>query len=250
MNILELPADVLYSIFLFLDVRGMPFAICKKWYKLFTNETWWRLRYENTMFYKKNIPKCRSWRWSCQVQSNPVIGEITSYREPDSFPIFEFRGGCIYSIKYEQNNKIISETHYSGDTSDVYIGMVNKTSSVRNGLGIYRWTTSNDFYVGEWSFGEYVGQGTYYWEDGRIYSGGFKNQKLCGHGTFIFPDGAIFEGEFKKDGRSCGRMIWRDGSIYDGFWVRDSSGQRKEWDGFLINSYPQQREIVKRKKTQ
>jgi hypothetical protein len=84
--------------------------------------------------------------------------------------------------------------------------------------------------------------GTYRWNDGRCYKGGFYADKRHGKGNYVWPDGASYVGEF-RDGQHEGQGTYKfagesscdllrvsygqiiihhsfclDGSIYEGEW--------------------------------
>jgi hypothetical protein len=66
------------------------------------------------------------------------------------------------------------------------------------------------------------GKGTHTWEDGRVFVGGWKDNKMhgkvnletfrltwLGFGTFTWTDGTKFEGEYKDDKKEGhGKFYW------------------------------------------
>lgn len=58
-------------------------------------------------------------------------------------------------------------------------------------------------YVGEWQDGQYGGQGTLTYPDGRQYIGQFKNGQMEGQGEMTYPDGKVQNGLW-KDGKFTG----------------------------------------------
>jgi len=247
MNFIDLPDDILYSIFLFFDINAIPYTLCKKWYNSLQNELWWKGRYESTLFFQRKIPMIHSWKWICQIQCKPVKKPTCGfhYEQPGVFPFFAIKEQeDFYAIRYKQGPTLISETQYHD--GDKYIGVVEKNFLVRDEYGIYFWNTLGDMYIGGWNIGHCHGDGIYYWGHGCIYSGQWKKQRFHGKGIHIFSDGAIFEGRFENHRRMYGKMIWRDGSVYYGEWGNDSSGQGKDWDGFLLKNCFEQIEISKK----
>ena len=68
-----------------------------------------------------------------------------------------------------------------------------------NCYGSFTWE-SGDKYLGEWKNNKIDGQGTYTWgKSGDKYVGELKNNKLHGQGIFYFANGKIQEGIFKDD---------------------------------------------------
>lgn len=43
------------------------------------------------------------------------------------------------------------------------------------------------------------GDGTYTWNDGRVYNGEWSDDKMHGKGIFTWPDGRIYDGFFEND---------------------------------------------------
>ena len=59
-------------------------------------------------------------------------------------------------------------------------------------------------------------------ENGDLYKGQLKNNKMNGNGTYIFDNGEKYIGEFKDDKfHGKGKYIYPDGSEEKGEWVDD-----------------------------
>ena len=79
-------------------------------------------------------------------------------------------------------------------------------------------------YTGDEKRGLRHGQGVCYWEDGRRFVGGFRNDEIHGHGKMIYPNGDVYKGEWRnglKHGR--GTYTWKSGDVYEGSY---RSGKR------------------------
>ena len=65
----------------------------------------------------------------------------------------------------------------------------------RHGHGTYKWNNGGK-YVGGWQYGEQHGQGTYTYADGSEYVGEFRDGKQHGQGTLSWCDGTKKTGCF------------------------------------------------------
>ena len=55
----------------------------------------------------------------------------------------------------------------------------------------------------------FLKKGVYRWKDGRVYSGGWKNNRMEGEGEFKWPDGHYYKGSYKNDRKEGeGTFIW------------------------------------------
>jgi len=72
--------------------------------------------------------------------------------------------------------------------------------------------------------GEQQCYGKYYYKDGSVYEGDYKDSKPCGSGIKTYKDGRVYEGEF-KDGKpnGYGKAVFTNKDIYEGRFV---NGQR------------------------
>ena len=71
-----------------------------------------------------------------------------------------------------------------------------------------------------------AGNGTYYYTDGRLYKGGWKDGKQSGSGSLTWPDGDSYVGAWEDGVRQgWGAYYWNNGNSYqvliDG-WCVDS----------------------------
>jgi len=86
----------------------------------------------------------------------------------------------------------------------IYFGQ--KDNGLINGVGRRQ---STQLQEGLWVNGQLNGYGRVIFENGRVYVGGFKNQKKFGKGTLHFPNGAKQAGTWDGDrftrSRSRGR---------------------------------------------
>jgi len=78
-------------------------------------------------------------------------------------------------------------------TGDYY----NCTVIKPTGLGLENKCKEGKF-VGEWKDGEFHGQGTLTWFDGRMFVGEFKDTKEHGQGTYTYKSGRKRVGEYRK----------------------------------------------------
>ena len=68
------------------------------------------------------------------------------------------------------------------------------------------------------------GEGEYIWEDGKSYSGTFRNDKRHGYGEFLWPSGKVYKGNW-KDGKMHGKgELNKDGNSVSGVW---ENGKKK-----------------------
>jgi hypothetical protein len=93
-------------------------------------------------------------------------------------------------------------------------------NSLHNCTGTYTWE-NGDVYDGDWKNNKMDGLGTFYYKkSGNEYDGDWKNNKKHGFGTYYWNDGDKYVGDFlndKKHGK--GRYTWKSGSKYEGDWV-------------------------------
>ncbi|XP_028917676.1 MORN repeat-containing protein 2 isoform X1 [Ornithorhynchus anatinus] len=84
---------------------------------------------------------------------------------------------------------------------DKYEGNCTRTSNgalERNGEGVH--TTQNGIvYVGNWKNDKMNGSGRLEHPSGAVYEGQFKDNKFHGLGTYTFPNGAKYSGNFNEN---------------------------------------------------
>ena len=80
-----------------------------------------------------------------------------------------------------------------------------------------------EIYIGQFGKdGLRKGKGIMKYNNGGIYNGNWKDDKLDGKGKYIFRDGSSYEGEFCKGSREgWGKMTCKNGDVYEGNWMKD-----------------------------
>ena len=101
-----------------------------------------------------------------------------------------------------------------------------------NCYGIYKWSTVNERYEGEFQSGYRNGFGTYFYANGNKYIGEWSNDRPNGKGTMIFASGAKYIGEVKNGKRhGQGSYFYSDGERLTGKWnegeFADSNSYKK-----------------------
>ncbi|XP_075421566.1 radial spoke head 10 homolog B isoform X3 [Ascaphus truei] len=115
-------------------------------------------------------------------------------------------------------------------SGDIYEG--NWNNNVRHGMGTMRWLSCNEEFTGQWVNGMQNGFGTYSWILKRVpgsqyplkneYVGNFVNGVRQGNGLFYYANGAIYDGEWKDNKKhGMGKFIFKNGQIYSGEFVKD-----------------------------
>lgn len=88
---------------------------------------------------------------------------------------------------------------------------------------------TNGTYTGNRENGKKSGTGTFKWNDGTVYEGEWKEDKINGKGKLTIPDKGTYEGYFEngqKQGQ--GKYNFQNGDIYEGNFSQDKmSGQGK-----------------------
>jgi hypothetical protein len=112
-----------------------------------------------------------------------------------------------YGVKYEFDQNKNTDTRTEGTFNN---GLL---------LGCGRIIMSNgEIFFGEFSHGKMVGYGEYQREDGSKYEGQFVEGVPHGKGTETMADGSTFEGVYFGGIRKQGKITWKDGSSYEGFF--------------------------------
>lgn len=77
-------------------------------------------------------------------------------------------------------------------------------------------------YVGETDFGYLVGEGTFNFASGTVYTGQWRNNMMNGQGILKVPSEGTYTGDFLDSEKSGhGKFVWDDGAVYDGEWKYD-----------------------------
>ncbi len=105
-------------------------------------------------------------------------------------------------------------------------GIVN---GLRDGEGLLTYPESNEFnresYEGDWTQGNFSGNGTMIWQGGEKYFGEWLNGLKHGDGVLKFAEhklGFSYEGGWKEGKFSGnGTFIWKDGEKYVGDYLND-----------------------------
>ena len=133
-----------------------------------------------------------------------------------------------YGVKYEFDHTKNTDTRTEG--------------TFNNGIlfGCGRIIISNgEIFFGEFSHGKMTGNGEYQREDGSKYEGQFFEGVPHGKGTETRVDGSTFEGVYFGGIRKHGKITWKDGSSYEGFFENDKFsgkgkynwGNQREYEG-------------------
>ena len=97
--------------------------------------------------------------------------------------------------------------------------------------------------AGSFTNGRLYGYAEIKFKNGNNFIGEFNAGHMSGNGEYKYqnlesdssvPDAGIYEGEYKRGKRyGKGKMKWRDGSEFDGYWVKDMrlKGKMKMIDG-------------------
>jgi hypothetical protein len=121
------------------------------------------------------------------------------------------RNGEYYEAEFK-NNLPIGEVKFS--FGDKYIGGWNDKGPHGKGKYYYK---EGYIYDGEYKNGKRNGQGIFTNPNGEKYVGEFKDGKNHGQGTYTFPDGGKYVGEYKNDMRDGrGKFTTSDGSTLSG----------------------------------
>jgi hypothetical protein len=86
------------------------------------------------------------------------------------------------------------------------------------GIGTYIYNNGNT-YTGGWVSGKRQGEGECYYANGAHYKGDFKGDLRDGFGIYTSPNKDIYQGEFKNDerwGKGRGTISSPEGGVYDG----------------------------------
>lgn len=104
-------------------------------------------------------------------------------------------------------------------TTGVYSGSLSKSTGMPNGRGLLEYEETGHWFEGDWIHGRLTGYGRLSNGGGYFYEGGLKNHYLHGIGVMTFADGRVFKGEYSKGQMIEGKMLYEDGSEYEGSWL-------------------------------
>ena len=134
------------------------------------------------------------------------------------------RSAKIYGDKILNNDILttssISKASSSSSLSKLpnCVGRYNEKTWT-NCYGIYKWSTVNESYEGEFLNGKRHGFGSYFYANGSKYIGEWSNDRANGKGTMIFVSGAKYVGEVKNAKRhGQGTYFYVDGERLTGKW--------------------------------
>ena len=98
--------------------------------------------------------------------------------------------------------------------------------------GVYYYA-NGDVYDGDFKENNKTGYGTFSASTGEIYKGEILETSRNGIGTLHFTNGDIYKGAFIMDRREGhGKYIWKSGGVYDGQWFND----KMHGEGVFINT--------------
>ena len=70
--------------------------------------------------------------------------------------------------------------------------------------------------------GQMHGRGVYWYADGKVYEGDWKDDKRHGRGVCRYASGNLYDGDYKDDKRHGGGMYrYASGAVYEGDWTDD-----------------------------
>jgi hypothetical protein len=116
---------------------------------------------------------------------------------------------------YEVKQQVIVDPYGEKGT---YAGTLSKGTGMPHGKGRLEYAAGR-WYEGEWKHGRWTGQGRLSNGDGDLYEGELRNDHKHGKGTMRFADGRVFVGEYVNGQMTEGKMIYQDGSTYEGGWA-------------------------------
>jgi len=116
---------------------------------------------------------------------------------------------------YEVKQQVIVDPYGEKGT---YAGTLSKGTGMPHGKGRLEYAAGR-WYEGEWKHGRWTGTGRLSNGDGDLYEGELRNDHKHGKGTMRFADGRVFVGEYVNGQMTDGKMIYQDGSTYEGGWA-------------------------------
>jgi hypothetical protein len=107
--------------------------------------------------------------------------------------VFLAEGGGSQSVKESWAvNEVYTNGSYTGPVIDGKRGGKGKGKMIYN---------NGDMYEGDWKNDKMEGYGKFIYNNGDIYEGDWKDNKREGHGKYIYSNGNIYEGDWKNDKR-------------------------------------------------
>lgn len=145
-------------------------------------------------------------------------------------------GGVKFSGFVKDGQPVSGTVRYADGIS----GKLTKAQDSSLGTIVYN---TGDVYEGEIQGILREGKGTItYKQNGAVYTGDFKEDKLTGYGEYAAPDGTSYTGEVVDGAKSgIGKYVYPDGSYYYGEWSgnkRNGVGEEHYADGsYYYGSY-------------
>eukprot|EP00929_Paragymnodinium_shiwhaense_P087071 TRINITY_DN47379_c0_g1_i1.p1 TRINITY_DN47379_c0_g1~~TRINITY_DN47379_c0_g1_i1.p1 ORF type:complete len:964 (-),score=175.22 TRINITY_DN47379_c0_g1_i1:218-3109(-) len=111
---------------------------------------------------------------------------------------------------------------------NVYVGEWLEGGAFMHGRGLYTWQDGSS-YEGQFVYNRLSGRGVKTWpEEGRKYSGDWKEDMMWGEGQLVCPEGESYYGQFRKGSfHGRGTRVWGNGDKY----VGDFSNGEQEGSG-------------------
>ncbi|XP_073399170.1 radial spoke head 10 homolog B isoform X1 [Dendrobates tinctorius] len=116
-----------------------------------------------------------------------------------------------------------------------------------HGEGRMRWLSSNEEYVGQWEHGVQNGPGTHTWFLKRVagsqyslrneYIGNFVSGARHGQGRYYYANGAMYDGQWRNNRKhGPGKFIFKNGRIYIGEFVEDQIAEHPNFQYDRVNT--------------
>ncbi|XP_073504104.1 radial spoke head 10 homolog B isoform X2 [Phyllobates terribilis] len=116
-----------------------------------------------------------------------------------------------------------------------------------HGEGRMRWLSSNEEYMGQWENGIQNGPGTHTWFLKRVagsqyslrneYIGNFVSGARHGQGRYYYANGAMYDGQWRNNKKhGAGKFIFKNGRIYIGEFVEDQIAEHPNFQYDRVNT--------------
>eukprot|EP00792_Barthelona_sp_PAP020_P006311 TRINITY_DN2966_c0_g1_i1.p1 TRINITY_DN2966_c0_g1~~TRINITY_DN2966_c0_g1_i1.p1 ORF type:complete len:264 (+),score=61.76 TRINITY_DN2966_c0_g1_i1:153-944(+) len=139
------------------------------------------------------------------------------------FGLFTYRDGSVYKGCFENDVRQGNGSMYSLDS--------NKNLILQ--------------YEGEWYKDCMEGEGRYFYENGDVFTGGFRNDLCHGQGTLVCADGSQYQGQWYENMKhGVGVFVSANGDRFEGNWEENKKngngvyyyfGTRRKYVGFWQN---------------